>query len=368
MQKTILNTQAGRLLCLSFLVFLSFFKADGQIVLHDQPVMLKPELFFIAGVNDERADSSTIGKLLVKEAGDKLSLQATDLKDGAGVAIGRFLRRNLQNNHSLKPVVIGIRELDIQETAQKETAQTGSSIDGQIRLSLSFSLRKDYGLEHLVNYKGSMKYTRYGAVNAAIEEYLRSILTGSLGYLNTWMKNNSPVNRKLAKFVKISFTDFTEKPEGDTIYYSAKRPLTWADFQSRSKPYGRFEAQVIPGIGYTQQAEIDKGNIEVKIAMKAYLPKSASRANDNSKDDYTLNHEQRHFDIAKIIAEQFKQKILAKVLTPDTFEAALNMQYLDSYHDLDAMQRAYDAETRHGIDRAAQAAWNKKIDNALLKQ
>jgi hypothetical protein len=365
MQKTILNLKIGRFLCISLLLFFSFFKATGQIILQDQPVMIKPEAFFIAGVTDERAVKHTIGQLIVKEAGDKVVLRSTDLKDGAAIALGHFLKQNLVRNTSLMPVVIGIRELDIRESVQKESRETGSSIAGHIKLSLSFGLQKDYGLEHLVSYQGSMKYTRYGAGQAAIDEYLRSIINGSLDYLNRWMKSNSPVNRKLAKNVKLSFADFTEAPEGDTIYYSAKRPLTWPDFQSRAKPIGIYAAQVIPGIGYTQQAQMDKGTIEVKIIMKTYLPKSASRANYSVRDAYSLNHEQRHFDIAKIIAEQFKEKMLSQSLTPDTFEAAINMQYLDSYRDLDAMQRAYDTETRHGTDRSAQANWNDKIDKAL---
>jgi hypothetical protein len=365
MQKTILNLKAGRFLCVLLLLFFFSFEVNSQIVLNDQPVGLKPETFFIAAVTDERADKTTIGQLVVKEPGDKIILQATNLKAGAAVAIGKFLQDNLPQNHTLRPVVIGIRELSILETPQKETAQTGSRVDGRIRLSLSFGLQKDYGTEHLVNYKGSMQYTRYGAGSAAIEAYLRNILKGSLDYLDNWMKNNTPVNRKLAKSVKLSFTDYQEKPEGDTIYYAANRPLTWNDFQSRARPMGVFAAQVIPGIGYTQQAQMDKGMIEVTINMKTYLPKSASRANYSTRDAYALNHEQRHFDIAKIITEQFKKKLLAKPLTPDTFEAVINMQYFDSYRDLDAMQKAYDTETKHGIDRIAQAAWNSRIDKEL---
>ena len=343
MQKTIFNLIAGRFICVSILLFCSSFEVKSQIVLNDQPAGFKPETFFIADVTDDRTDKTTIGQL----------------------AISYFLQHNLTKNHTLKPIVIGIKELSIQETPQKERAQTGSSVDGLIRLSLSFGLQKDYGTEHLVNYKGSMQYTRYGAGAAAIESYLRNILKGSLEYLDNWMKNNTPVNRKLAKSVKLSFTDHQEKPEGDTIYYAANRPLTWDDFQSRSRPTGVFAAQVIPGIGYTQEAQMDKGMIEVTINMKTYLPKSASRANYSARDAYALNHEQRHFDIAKIITEQFKKKLLAKLLTPDTFEAAINMQYFDSYRDLDAMQKAYDTETKHGIDQVAQSAWNSRIDKEL---
>jgi hypothetical protein len=360
MQKTILNGRSGRLVFLFLLLFTSFFKVSGQVVLLDKPIPVIPEGYYIAGVTDERADKGRIGQFVIRETGNKTALRPADLKGGPSAAIGQFIKRNLQQDKSLKPVIIGIKALSLMETAKTE-----NSVDGRIRLHVSFGFQKDYGVEHLVDYQGGVQYTRYGAGNAAIEEYLRGILKGSLDYFNNWMKNNADANRKLAKNVKVSFTDYTSETEGDTIYYSPNRPLTWADFQSRARPTGVFGAQVIPGIAYTQQAGMTKGTIDVNIVMKVYLPKSASRVSSNSMDDYSLNHEQRHFDIAKIVAEQFKQKILAKKLTPDTFEAIINMQYLDSYRDLDAMQKAYDKETGHGINKSAQAEWNIRIDEEL---
>ncbi|WP_142528273.1 DUF922 domain-containing protein [Pedobacter westerhofensis] len=360
MQKIISKLKADRFLCISLLLLFPFFKLSGQIILHHQAGLIKPKAFFIAGINDERADKSRLGQLLVRDLEGRAMLRTTDLEGGAAAAIGEFIRHSLPQDHSLKPVVIGIKELCVQESQQ-----TGGNVKGMIKIRLSFGLQKDYGTEHLVDYQGGLQYTRSGAGTAAIEEYLRGILKGSFDYLDKWMKDNSAVNRKLAETVKISFRDYMENPEGDTIYYSFMRPLKWSDFQSRSQPSGIFEAQVIPGIGYTQQAQVDKGTIEVEIVMKTFLPKSACRANYSGRDEYTLNHEQRHFDIAKIIAEQFKDKIKSRQLTPDNFEAIINMQYLDSYRDMDAMQKAYDTETRHGTDRAAQSAWNSKIDKFL---
>jgi hypothetical protein len=106
----------------------------------------------------------------------------------------------------------------------------------------------------------------------------------------------------------------------------------------------------------------------VKITLKAFLPKSASWANYNGRDDYTLNHEQRHFDITKIISQDFKRRLQVQKLTPDNYEAIINMQYLDSLRDFDAMQKQYDGETAHGTNFAAHSAWNSRIDSELKKQ
>lgn len=121
----------------------------------------------------------------------------------------------------------------------------------------------------------------------------------------------------------------------------------------------------MPAFGYDQQAEIMNGTIHVKVDVKVYIPKSACWASGNAHDAYGLNHEQRHFDIAKIIAEQFKQKIASQQLTPDNFEAVINMQYLDSYRDMDAMQKAYDKETSHSRNVTAQQKWDDRIDKEL---
>ena len=229
----------------------------------------------------------------------------------------------------------------------------------------AFGFEKDYGTEHLIDYEGGLHYTR--AVNniTVIEPYLRTVLKNGLVYFNNWINANSNVNRKLAQKVNVSFNDYTEKIEGDTIYYSRTRPLTWADFKSTVKPAGTFDAEVMPFFGYDQQAEIIKGTIYVKITLKVYVPKSACWTNYSASDAYGLNHEQRHFDITKIIAEQFKQKIAAQNLTPDNFESIINMQYLDSYRDMNTMQKAYDKETAHSRNETAQQAWNTLIDKNL---
>jgi hypothetical protein len=317
----------------------------GQVILQDEPIPLTPSGFYIASVEDERSQKSSIlGK---------------DLQGGGAVSLYRYLTRNLPRNKTKRPVIIKIKELSLTE------AQINGSMDGHVQLQLSFGLEKDYGFEHLVDYRGGLKYKRNQADKTSIERYIRPLITASLTYFNDWVRDNEPVNRKLATAVKFNFTDYTEQPEGDTIYYARNRPLTFKDFQSRNRPRANYGAFVIPGMGYAQEAKIVKGVIMVNISMKAFLPKSAAWVNEGNKDDYTLNHEQRHFDIAKIIAEQFKQKVQDAKLTPDTFEGFMTMQYLDSLRDLHTMQTAYDQETGHGMNRPVQERWNAKIDQLL---
>ena len=318
----------------------------GQVVLQDEPISLTPSGFYIAGVEDKRSN--------------KTAILGKDLQGGAAVSLYNYLKRNLPRQVTKRPVIIQIKDLSLTEADNKE-----GKTDGQVQLQLSFGLKKDYGFEHLVDYRGGLKYKKNQGDKTSIERYIRPLITASLSYFNDWVKDNEPVNRKLATAVRFNFTDYTEQPEGDTIYYARNRPLTFKDFQSRNRPRANYGAVVFPSIGYAQEAKMVKGIIQVDIAMKAFLPKSAAWVNEGNKDDYTLNHEQRHFDIAKIIADQFKQKVLDAKLTPDTFEGFLTMQYLDSLRDLHTMQTTYDQETGHGMNRLAQERWNAKIDLML---
>lgn len=105
--------------------------------------------------------------------------------------------------------------------------------------------------------------------------------------------------------------------------------------------------------------------IHVTLTLKTFLAKNDCWLGVPYKDNYILNHEQRHFDVAKIVTEQFKKQIDQARLNPDNYEAVINMQYLDSYRDMNKLQKDYDAETSHGLNRTAQHHWNKRIDNLL---
>ncbi len=342
------------------LILTAAFTCTGQIMLTDEPISLKPNGFYIESVTDQRAHKTAVARLVVKKAGNQTAMEEMNLGTGTGAAIGGYLDRNLPKNKTLRPVVISIKELSILEKSMGD-----GRVDGHIKVNLSFNLKKNYGLEHLIDYPGGLHYIRSEQNITSVERNLRSMLKGGLVYFNDWVKENDDSNKKLAKKVKIVFEDYTESPEGDTIYYRKDRPLTWSDFQSRLKPNGSYTASVMPSIGYNQQAEVENGTVNVRIVMKAYLPKSASWAGFTGRDEYALNHEQRHFDLVKIISEQFKQKVLAAKLTPDTFEAFINMQYLDSFRDMNAVQKAYDKETSHGMNRSAQEQWNRRIDREL---
>lgn len=352
------------LLLLLTLIFITsafhVYKPVNALVLQDETLPFKPAGFYVAEVNDNRPQKTAIAQIIIKSTGNKTTPQIIDLQGGASIAIRNFIQNNLPKDEHLLPVVIDITQIKL-----TETPLPNNRVDGQIKLSFNFGLQKEYGTEALVTYQGGMHYIRPADNLADVEPQLRKTLINSLVFFNNWIKLNTPAHIKLVKNVHISFSDYSEKAEGDTIYYAANRPLTWADFQSNYKPRGYYAAEVMPSIGYDQHSRIENGSVYVSLSMKTFLPKSTCWVSSYAKDDYSLNHEQRHFDIVKIITEQYKRKILAEPLTPDNYEAFINMEYLEAYRTMNKKQKAYDEETRHGRDQDAQFKWNDRIDKEL---
>jgi hypothetical protein len=303
----------------------------------EEPALFKQSTFYIAEMRDLRAVKGTESAILIK-----------------------FIADNLPKNRALKPIVIDIKELTVTENAGK----TGM-VEGVIKIALSFSLQKEEANQHLLNYNGGMRYTRSATNKTVVEQYLKQLDQSALLYFNKWMNNNISSSKMFARAVKFHFKDFAEEIEGDTLYYSASRPLNWSDFNSKTRRSNKYAAMVMPNFGYDQEEKIENGIIHVNITLKTFLAKNDCWLGSSYKDDYMLNHEQRHFDIAKIVTEQFKEKLAQASVNPDTYEALINMQYLDSYRDMNKLQKDYDGETSHGLNSSAQQSWNRRIDGLL---
>jgi len=333
-------------------------KTNVTIILRDEKINFSPKEFYIADIADERKDRSSVASLIVTNPDHSVALQKADLKGGAVASIKQFIARNLHRDTTLRPVMITLKEFKI-----AETKQPNGQISGRLSIVFAFSLQASYRTIHLVDYTGGIRYARQENSQVDVDAILRQGIEGTLDFFNTWINSNAETNALLAKAVKLRFTDYTESPEGDTIYYSAGRPLTWTDFKDRPRDE-HFEAEILPVMGYTERNQVVKGIIYVDMAIKVSVAKSDCWVK-GVKDNYILNHEQRHFDIEKIASERYKKKLLTMKLPTDNFYGPINVEYLEALRDANRMQKQYDAETKHGQDRVAQAQWNEEIDKKL---
>jgi hypothetical protein len=126
-----------------------------------------------------------------------------------------------------------------------------------------------------------------------------------------------------------------------------------------------YAAEVFTSFSYEGKSSVKDGIVQLNLQLKAYMLKNSSWARADVRNDYALNHEQRHFDITKLVMERFKQKIQPDSLTVDDYNSIVQYQFLESFREMNRLQERYDRETNHGINQGLQDIWNHRIDEEL---
>ncbi len=336
----------------------------APIVLKATPLPFTPKEFYIAEVVDERADTKAVASLLpLPSASNSASGKAisVDLQGGGSVALRQFLLQSLAAQKTLRPVVVRLKECRVTE----KPGEKAGRVAGQVVVAMSFEYKRGEQLIPLVEYRGGARYDRPASQHAAIAPTLQRSLSDALVYLNTWMEQEAGSNEKLATGLKVTFRDHTLDVADDSVFYSPERRLTWADFKGYPAKPTKFAAAVFPSFSYEGQPEVIDGIIHLNLLMKVYVLKSSSWVKEPARNAYSLNHEQRHFDIVKLVAERFKQKLHPGRLTLEDYNSIIQYEYIESFREMNRLQEQYDTETRHGIDEAAQDRWNKRIAQEL---
>jgi len=350
------------------LLFASILFASADSFAQPGPMRLKPEKihngnwdYYIGKVIDARDTRQVFAILWYSDGSGKEKSYPSDISGGINNDLSNFLINGLARNTEGRPLNIRILECMIRESNES------THISGKVTLKVQFEFEKDWGTQPLATYSMSLKYTRSIHNLEYIELALQKALGNSLKYIHNWMKKESATNILLAKGLKLSFRNYQEQ-DTDTVYYQKARSLSFNDFQAKPPQNTRFQAAIFPSFGYDMQRELKGGLIQVQIILKVYMIKSASWAFPIIKSTYSLNHEQRHFDLVKLIAERFKAKLLSEKLNPDNYEGMINFEYLEFYREMNRLQQKYDQETNHGINKAKQDEWNHWIDAQLNAQ
>ncbi|WP_229755127.1 hypothetical protein [Hymenobacter cavernae] len=331
------------------------------IVLRAAPLAFTPKEFYVANIVDERPDRKAVAYLLpVPLTTPAATPQPVDLQGGAHAAIQQFIRQSLPADKSLRPLTIRLREYQLKESLVP--GATGQ-VEGKVTLKMSFEWPRSGKMIHLTDYQGSARYVRPATQAVLVEPVLRQSLVSALNYLNTWMNQEAPRSLRLATGLQLSFSDYTDNTEDDTVFYDPKRPLTWDDFRGAPRP-GKAAAVVYSSFAYQGLPTLAHGKLRLDVKMKVFVVRSSSWVGPTGRDAYNLNHEQRHFDIVKLVVERFKKRVQAdSLMNVDYYQGNLQYQYLQSFREMNRLQDQYDDET-HG-NPAAQERWNRTIDNEL---
>jgi predicted secreted Zn-dependent protease len=153
---------------------------------------------------------------------------------------------------------------------------------------------------------------------------------------------------------------FLSLPKEDNIIeWSASRKLTWADFKGSPDPSSTNAAltnsSITVGFEYT-----NKG---LTHSIKCKFNKLLSWG--RIRNEYILNHEQGHFDIAEAHARLLHKNLNEYVFNSKTVSDDINRIYAETMKEHVSMQKQYDLLSNHSLDTVQQILWDKKIDSML---
>ena len=166
----------------------------------------------------------------------------------------------------------------------------------------------------------------------------------------------------LHKILLLILPLFISLPEEDNIIeWSSDRKLTWADFKGTPDPSSTNVALTSSAI--TLNSEYSNKGIRYIVNCKFNKLLSWVRV----KNDYILNHEQGHFNIAEAHARLLFKNLGEYSFDNRTANEDINRIYNVTMKEHVSMQKQYDLLSNHSLDTTQQALWDKKIDSMLNK-
>ena len=162
-------------------------------------------------------------------------------------------------------------------------------------------------------------------------------------------------------FTLISLNEKSNYEDENKILWSATKQLTWDDFEGIADT-----TDVFTGAMTYSEIKIDKSHLENKIpTLKVGCYFIKNRSWKIVTDDYSLGHEQLHFDITELFARKIRKSLDSlnkkKIEKTEQYQKVIDcyMKNLESYQDL------YDNEVY--FNEKKQAYWRKKIALDLVK-
>jgi Bacterial protein of unknown function (DUF922) len=147
--------------------------------------------------------------------------------------------------------------------------------------------------------------------------------------------------------------------DDNLIDWTSTRKLNWTDFRGRPDPGSPNAALTSSSInvefGYNQSGLIH--------SIKCRFNKSLSWV--RIRNNYILNHEQGHFDIAEWHARVLHRQLKDYEFNSKTVGRDINIIYDRVMKDHVQSQQQYDEQTNHSLDTAMQRQWDVKIAGML---
>ena len=350
-----------------FLIILSIFflnnvhllaqYTDKWISLKYESVRHKPNVFYFSKVVDERKNRDKIGLIY----GENQKEKSLKLSGGTVKSLNNYFSKSFKKDSTDYPIVFKIKELSIDENL------VNSKITGKCKIKVAYSFQRDTSEIELTDFQTSINFNRTLGDYNNYETLLSKVIEKSVLYFDEWMEANYDKNQQLIRSLKLVInSDYqVENPEkGDTIFWSPTRKMTWADFTGTMPKTTKYSAQIFNNFEYIAPLKLENGELTINLQMKVYMLKSGSWTSSTSLSEYSIAHEQVHFDLTKIVVERFKQRA-KRLLTIDNYDSELQLLFIEMYREMNRLQREYDDESNHSVNVLGQQKWQQFVDEEL---
>jgi hypothetical protein len=146
------------------------------------------------------------------------------------------------------------------------------------------------------------------------------------------------------------------------------RRLTWADFKGTPDAASPYDAYTHWSVRYEYDApERTPEGLRLRFRVwnrldeRSWVKWNTPREHQKAE---LLNHEQGHYSLGVICALSFKKAASTYRFTSD-YQAEAARLFSETLERVRALERAYDAETRHMYDRYEQKDWDAKLEHMI---
>ncbi len=343
------------IILLSFNV--TFLQAHQQKVIKLKPAKERMQLrdYFIAGVVDDRPDTSNVGSL---RNGLSKTMTAVNLEEGARASASAYIRQFVTGADQKEGITLHIVRWEIGERTEK-----GKRV---AELSSHFAFYRNE--DKLMEYTGNAYVRSVIDVSSHVAALFSQSLESVLKEFDGWWRNNRAAYLD-AQVVGLEVTAVlkTAAKNKDLIVFNPKMPLTIADFKGKPDELSEYEAFTYSGFNMEYESQTTGKRTKVKISVSPFFDKSKSWIRPKARNDYVLMHEQLHFDVTAMKAMEFVQAINKYSFSLDNYQEELNQLHRQYDKDADALQEQYDKETKHGTLEGKQSQWKMEIKQRLSK-
>jgi hypothetical protein len=142
------------------------------------------------------------------------------------------------------------------------------------------------------------------------------------------------------------------------IRWNENYRLHYSDFQA-TPPADRQSTKATTSAAI--EVHFEQAGEALNISVWNYFTKNESWMRNESKNEYTLKHEQGHFDITEIFTRRIRKKLSGTKMNKRNCQSRIKKIFTKQYDKYKKTQVKYDKATSFAVKEKEQQKWINKI-------